>query len=1054
MNNYVLTHCHSTYSVGDSTTQPELLINRAKELGMKAIAFTEHGNAFNWIKKKQLCDKAGIKFIFGIEVYLTRTLKEKVRDNYHTILLAKNLDGVKEINELIYKMNEGSHAYYSPRLSFEEFCNLSNNVITTSACLGSPLNALEEEDEWFYPLIERYDYLEIQPHNTPRQKKFNEQLIFYAEKYGKPLISGTDTHEIDAYHKECRIIYMIGRADANGRTYYDDASDFDLSFKTYDELIEMYEQQGLNKDIYIKAIENTNIVADMIEDFSLDTTYKYPDLYDNPFNSLRTSCYDRLNYLINIGVIKEEDCDTYIDRIESEIEVFETLDMGSFMLYKHNNSLQCWDNGIIIGDGRGSVTGSLVAYLLRITDVDPIKWKTNFARFCNVNRYSLGDIDTDISPDQRQMAYDFIQKDFTKEKSAYIITFQKMKIKSIIDYVCRALKIPREKMLEIKSGYGVLEKKQFNIEKQYKAERIQQDEYEYQMAEVDKEIEEYISQFEDIFYYYKGINGTINSIGQHACGIIGSPITLKDNLGIFYNEKSKTILSQCDMKCVDSVNYVKYDMLSLKTLQVLRETYEMVGKKYPLAHEIDWNDQKVFESIAMSPAGIFQFEAINSFNRLCQFKPTTVQDIAFVTAIIRPSCATFADRAIRKELNQNPTQEINDLLSDTYQYLIYQEQIISFLQKICGFTEGEADVIRRAIGKKSKELLDEWLPKIQEGYVRLSSKSPEEATKDFQEFLHILINASDYGFSYNHAIAYSMITYRCAYARYYYPKEFITAYLNNATNDEDIVAGTKLAEQLGIEIVNPKFGYSIDKYRVKEGKIYKGIESVINISSNVAIGLQELYDNLENKNMSILELFEKTEDLKDLNLSKMLTLIKIDYFSAYGKAKKLAKAYEIYRQYYNAKIVRKDGNVNICKICKKLIELKYDGFSETKAQYKVNGKILVDFIINKLKDEDYTPEEKIVHQLSYLNYIQDKELTKKRTVGVVLFKSFKNSTVCIKIFGQDRQFWYVNESNIKDINKDDIILINSMSTRKNGKYTEKVLVDIDIIELDRRKEKK
>lgn len=1060
MENYVMTHCHTTYSIGDSTTQPEDLIAKAKEYGMKAICITEHGNCFNWIKKKQLCDKAGIKFIFGIEIYLTKDLKTLVKDNYHSILIAKNLDGVHEINKLIDVMNrDDGHMYCRPRLTFDEFCKISNNVITTSACLGSPLRVLEEEDGWFERLMDRYDYLEIQPHVVKKQIDYNNKIIYYSQKYGKELISGTDTHEIDEYHKECRLIYMIGRAKANGEEYYDDAKDFDLSFKTLNEVIEMYKKQNIDEYAYMQALENTNIVADMVEDFKLDTSYKYPTMYKAPFDDLRKCCYERLNLLIANNIISEDDCDKYIDRLEYEMSVFEKLDMGSFMNYKHNHSLECWQNGVPIGPGRGSVTGSLVAYLSQITDVDPMVWGTNFARFCNINRYSLGDIDTDYSPDQRQFAYDLIQRDFTKENSAYIITFQKMKIKSIIDYVCRAIDLSKEEMVNIKIGYDELEKEQQALDKQFGAERISEDEYNEKTADIENRIDKYISQFDNIFYYYKGINGSINAIGKHACGICGSPIPLSENIGTFYNKKSKSILVQCDMKCIDSVNYVKYDILGLKTLQVLRETYEMIGKKYPQAHEINWNDTDVFENIGTSPVGLFQFEAENSFSRLKQFQPYTVQDIAFVTAIIRPSCASFIDTAIKKELHKNPTEEIDEILSGTYGYLIYQEQIIAFLQKACGFTEGEADVIRRAIGKKSKELLDEWIPKITEGYIKNSGKEKSIAEKEFNEFLVILMNASNYSFSYNHAIAYSMITYMCAYARYYYPVEFICSYLNNATNDSDIEEGTKLATQYGIEIRNAKFGMSSGRYSVKNGVIYKGIGSILNVSEELGNLLYKKYDSLENKNLTIVELFDTISDIRHDNDSNNIsnsknisTLIRIDYFSNYGKAKMLEKAYDIYKRYINAKIIKKD-NIQMSKICRKLTQDGYEGFSETKAQFKVDGRKLVEFIISKLPNEDYTDIERMQHQLSYLNYIQDKDLLSKYNIYYVKYKSKKNGILGLVECGSNKLSWHHNGTD-KNIEPDDYIVVYIESSKRNGRRKELYINEFDLLTLDRRKEKK
>lgn len=924
MKNYVITHLHSIYSVGDSTTDPQIYVDKAKELGMKAIVFTEHGNVYNFIKKKQMCDKAGIKFIMGVETYLTKTHDEKIKDNYHTILIAKNKSGIEELLNAITIATDKEHTYYKPRLSFEEFCNLSDNIIATSACLGSPLANLDENDEWYEKLIKRYDYLEIQPHAIDRQIRYNKKLFELSQKYDKPLISGSDTHEIDAYKQECRAIWLIGKG------YDDDVREFDLTFKSYDELVDMYKKQNaLPDEIWLDAIENTNRLADSVDDFELDYSFKYPDIYSNPYDEMFKRAYDELNRQIENGILADNMFDVYSNRIDEELQVFDKQGMCSFILFMSQLLVWCREQGIPIGFGRGSVTGSLVCYLLKITDVDAIEWKTNFARFVNDGRISLGDIDTDVSPDDRAKVYAYIRNQFTDEKSAYITTFQKLKVNRIIDDVGRALNMPEYEKARIKKGYNDLELKMKAIQKEFENDKITQKEFDAKELEIEKEIDEYMSQFKDVFQYYKGLSGAISAVGIHACfhedtlvttksgykkikdvavgdyvlthnnryrevvdvmcrksndnikvnvrgnriittkdhpflskdgvgeeakwvraeelngkyvgihlninsnkvewngatkdinqyvknvniknitdeliysesfmrfcgrfiedgimwvkakieeyeseeidvynlsvyednsycadsvivhncGMIGSPINLISSIGLYKNEKKDCWVSQCDMKNVDSVNYVKYDILSLKTLQVVRDAFKMAGRKYPSSYEINWKDEKVFDDMITSPVGLFQMESQSSFEYLKKLKPKSVEDISFVNAIIRPSCASFRDNAIQKILNKNPTREIDELLSSTYGYLIYQEQIIEFLQKICGFTASEADTIRRAIGKKDKALLDMWLPKVEEGYVKNSSKTKEEATKDFHTFYIILQQASDYGLKIAH----------------------------------------------------------------------------------------------------------------------------------------------------------------------------------------------------------------------------------------------------------------------------------------------------------------
>lgn len=696
MKNYTLTHLHSIYSIGDSTTPPEAYIDRAKELGMKAIVMTEHGNVFNWVKKKQLCDKAGIKFILGVEAYLTRQYEPKVKDNYHTILIAKNKSGIEELLELIANSTTEEHFYHRPRISFEDFCNISDNIITTSACLGSPLANLDESDEWFEPLVKRYDYLEIQPHNIDRQKEHNKKMFEIAMQYDKQLISGTDVHEIDEYKLECRAIWQIGQG------FKDDVLDFDLTFKTYDELVDMYRKQDcLPEEVYLKAIENTNIVADMTEEINLDYTFKYPELYENPIELMRDKCYSSLVDRIKSGEIEECEFDKYASRIDEEISVYEKQGMGSFIMFFAELTNYCLENDIPIGFGRGSVTGSLICYLLNITDVNSIKWDTNFARFVNEGRISLGDIDSDFSPSDRQRVYQYIINRFSENGSAYILTFQKLGVKRIIDDVGRALGMSVEEKKRIKDGYEIFEKRENSLKRKLDDGYISEKEYEKESEELQKEIDDYMSQYEDIFKYYKGLSGAISSTGMHAAGMVGSTLELVTNIGLHQNRKRECWVTQCDMKSIDSLNFVKYDILSLKTLQVLRDTFRAAGIKYPRAKDINWEDENVFKDMITSNIGLFQMENLSSFDYLKKFNPKSVEDISFVNAFIRPSCASFRDDAVQKIYNTNPTKEIDELLSSTYGYLVYQEQIIKFLQVICGFTESEADTIRRCIHKDS-----------------------------------------------------------------------------------------------------------------------------------------------------------------------------------------------------------------------------------------------------------------------------------------------------------------------------------------------------------------
>ena len=417
-NNYSVYHLHSDRSLLDSCTNYKDYINKASELGMKAIGFSEHGNIYNWIEKKIYCDEKGIKYLHGCEIYLTKTHEEKVRDNYHTILIAKNSEGFKELNTLIDLSTKEDHMYYKNRISYDEFLSISDNIIKISACLASPLNK-EKDKEWFDKLAKKYDYYEIQYHNDRDgdQIKYNQMLYELSKENNIPLIVGTDTHNLNKYKSECRKILKKRK-----KMTYDNEDDFDLTFKSYDEVIEMFNiQNSLPMDVVLEALENTNIMADSCEEIVLDTSIKYPQLSENDDELFTQKIYEKLKYKIENNIIEKDK--VYLERLNEEIAVFKKLNMCSFMLFMSELVTWCLDNGIPVGPCRGSVGGSLVAYILDIIDVNPIKWKTVFSRFANEDRLEVGDIDLDFSPSQRSLVYEYIMNRFGLEE-LYLIKEQ------------------------------------------------------------------------------------------------------------------------------------------------------------------------------------------------------------------------------------------------------------------------------------------------------------------------------------------------------------------------------------------------------------------------------------------------------------------------------------------------------------------------------------------------------------------------------------------------------------------------------------------------------
>lgn len=985
--NYVVYHLHTEQSLLDSCTNYKDYVDRAVELGQKAIAFTEHGNVFTWVEKKMYCDAKGIKYIHGVECYLTEQLEPKVRDNYHTILLAKNYEGVKEINRLCYIASQPDHFYYRPRLSFDEFLGISDNVIKISACLASPLNEwrknhLQYTTSKFADIALHYDYLEIQAHDFSEQIQFNTFLMDLSSKTGIPLIAGTDTHSINQYKAECRTMLQYSK-----NIDFGDEDTFDLTYKSYDELCEMFEKQGLDEEIYLEAINNTNVMADSVEAFELDTSFKYPILYgEQDEQILLERLREKYKEKIAKGIIDKSHAKEYGDKIKEELQVFHKVGMSGFMLFMSEMITWCWENDIPIGFCRGSVGGSEVAYISDIIDVDPVVWGTMFSRFCNEHRKEIGDIDIDVSPDQRALVYQYIIDRFGVENTAYILANGTLQSKGVIDDICRALRHKWEKAHDI---YTKIAEDKEKYHAQYGGDnKLLSDWWYDQMRYADKfteecpytlkladEIKKEFEQDEEatrkkypeVFYYYDGMLGCIISQSQHPAGIIASPINLIDNYSGFINADGQVVLP-INMEEIHEINLVKYDILGLQNVQIIRDTCRLANIPYPKSNEINWDDENVWADMITSPVGVFQFESDYAFKCLQDFKPTMINHMSLVNAAIRPSGESYRDRLFNHEVNHNPSEQIDELLKDNNGFLVFQEDVIKFLQDICGLSGSDADNVRRAIGRKQMDRLQAALPEILEGYCNKSDKPREVAEEEAKTFLQIIEDSSNYMFGYNHSTGYSMIGYTCAMLRYYYPLEFITAFLNNARTDDDINKGTKFAKEKGFIIKAPKFGHSQNVYVCDKetNTIYKGLDSIKSMQTIAADIMNEIYAQEPKDFIDVLFLCESVKiDGKRINSKSMDILVDIGFFSEYGNINTLKRTRYWYDKFAKRKTIKKDD----CEDW--LIDIiRPNAGKETEKQFSdIDKPQLLRDIDNVLPPQDDNIQLLIKKQIELLGYV-------------------------------------------------------------------------------------
>ena len=1038
----------------DSCTNYKLYVDRAVELGQKAICFTEHGNIYNNIEKKMYANSKGLKYLHGVEVYLTAALEPKQRDNYHTILIAKNFEGVKEINTLVDLSTQSDHMYYKPRITFDEFFNISDNVIKISACLASPLSKypnfigklvdekiaeLEKNKEtesnriytelnsevakeaWiedyaaiynasyeiyveqcveksnnafdlqieevkselenakivYDKLMKTYDYYEIQPHvKSMDQIRYNKMLYEASKKYNKPLIAGTDTHSIDSYKAECRSILQKAK-----HIEFSNEDEFDLTYKSYDELVDMFKQQGsLPMNVVLEAIENTNRMADSVTDYELDTAFKYPILYDNEEEVFVERIYRMYHEKLDKGIIQPDP--RYEENIKEELRVFKKIGMVGFMLFMSELVCWCWDNGIPIGFCRGSVGGSTIAYLTDIIDVNPVVWNTVFSRFANEDRKEIGDIDLDIAPSQRHLVYEHIIEKFGADKTAYVLAIGTISDKGTIDEIGRALNMPLGDVKQVKAQYSLFTdgitdcndkiKKIESIEGYENNEKSLKDleelrsKLEYNEKSL-KDLKE--KQYPKLFYYFDGLVGTAISQSMHPAGIIVSPVTLPDNYGTFWSKDGKRILS-INMEEIHEVSLVKYDLLGLKNIEIIKDTCELAHIPYPKSHTVNWNDEKVWAHIADSPVGIFQFESKFAYDSMKKFECHCVNDLSLVNASIRPSGESYRDRLLAHEPNKNPSELIDKLLEGNHGYLVFQEDVIAFLQKICGMSGSDADNTRRAIARKQIDRLQKALPQILEGYCKMSDKPRAVSEEEAKTFLQIIEDASSYMFGFNHSTGYSMIGYMCAYLRYYYPREFITAYLNNANNEDDIMLGTELAKQLGITIHSIKFRHSTAKYSCDKDGIYKGIASVKFLNEDAA---NDLYFIKDEKFNTFIDLLVRISDLK-VDSRKLEILIKLDFFEEFGGIRYLLTCNDLFSKYYGKKQMKKDKALEYGLDFDVLRECS--GKETQKTFMELDSAKLLNKLLQNIPNEKTDMRTKIAYQIENLGYVDivDKKL--------------------------------------------------------------------------------
>lgn len=862
-------HVHTQYSILDGASKIELLIKKAKEDGMTAVAITDHGNLFGAKHFYNVAIANDIKPILGCEVYVARNnLNDRTdktdRGGNHLILLAKNKQGYKNLSKLITTAWTKGF-YYKPRIDKEILEKYHEGIIASTACLGGEvpqaiIHGNEEEAEktilWFRELFGEDYYLELQRHKSgdpemdkdtyTKQQLVNAKLMEYAKKYQIRLIATNDVHfinEEDAEAHDRLICLNTGKdLDDPNRMRYTKQE----WFKTREEMYALF------SDIP-EALENTMEIADKIEDYALD---QRPIMPEFPIPEGFKDADEYLRHLSYEGAEKRypEITDEIRDRIDFELSVIQKMGFPGYFLIVQEVLNAAREMGVSVGPGRGSAAGSVVAYSLKITDIDPLKYGLLFERFLNPDRISMPDIDIDFDEDGRDDVLRWVVNRYGKERVAHIITFGTMAAKMAIRDIARVQKLPlseADKLAKL-----VPERPKITLEQAFKEVK--------ELQEAKDSDDPLVSQ---TLKYAQILEGSKRHTGLHACGIIIGKTDLVNHIPLCTSKDSELFVTQFDGDWVESVGMLKMDFLGLKTLSKIRDAVENVKESRGIDLKMDkipLDDQETFDLFSRGETtGLFQFESDGMKKHLRELKPNRFEDLIAMNALYRPGPMEYIPEFINRKHGRSKIQYslplMEKYLKDTYGITVYQEQVMQLSQAMAGFTRGEADSLRKAMGKKKKKEMDKLNKRFLEGCEKnnIDKKISEKVWHDWEAF-------AQYAFNKSHSTCYAYLAYRTAYLKAHYPAEYMAAVLSREINDiKKITIYIDESKRMGISVLSPDVNESNIKFTVNsKGDIRFGLGAIKGVGHHAAELIKEerkknglftsIYDFVERVDLSVV----------------------------------------------------------------------------------------------------------------------------------------------------------------------------------------------------------
>lgn len=847
---FVGLHIHSDYSLLDGASQLEPLAAKAVEMGMSAIALTDHGVMYGAIELIKTCKKAGIKPIIGNEMYLINgdITKQERRPRYHQVILAKNTQGYKNLVKLTTKSHldgvQGRGIFSRPCINKDLLEQHHEGLIVTSACLGGEIpqaimqNRLDvayRVATWYKDLFGEDYYLEIQDHGSPEDRIVNVEIVRIARELDIKIIATNDSHFISCVDVEAHdalLCIQTGKLVTEDKRLRYSGTEY---LKSAEEMRRLF-RDHLPQDVIDEAVANTVEVAEKVEEYDILGNPQIPN-FPVPKGHTgetymakvsRDGLLDRLN--INSY---DEAPPEYQARLEYEIQMMHQMGFATYFLVVWDYIKFARDNKIPVGPGRGSAAGSLVAYCMGITNIDPVHHGLLFERFLNPERKSMPDVDTDFCIEKREQVIEYVTEKYGKDHVAQIITFNRMTSKAVLKDVARVLDIPygeSDKMAKmIPVARGKPAKLKVMIDPEKTPEKAFQEKY--KSGDLVPGTAVTYRRWLDMAITIEGTNKTF---GMHAAGVVISAKPL-DELVPLQRNNDGAVITQYYMEDVEAVGLLKMDFLGLRNLTMIQKAVDYVEQTRGKTLDMDkvaYDDPATYKLLGRGElGGVFQLESSGMRQIVRDLKPDGLDDISSVLALYRPGpldaglIPKFINRKHGREQIDYPHQLIQPILEETYGIMIFQEQIMKIAQDMAGYSLGEADLLRRAMGKKKQSEMDKHRGKFIEGSV--ANGVPKKTVETLWEQM---VNFAQYCFNKSHSMAYGYVTFQTAYLKANYPVEYMAALLTAISGDQDKVQ-MHIANcvSMGIEVLPPDVNRSGVDFTPEESSILFGLSAVRNV---------------------------------------------------------------------------------------------------------------------------------------------------------------------------------------------------------------------------------